>query len=386
MGVDKPKSRLSEFVARACRLPRDVAGKVGNLSDSVAKERLRAIQGQNHIPFKFLTVSIILLLYLPWMILLTYIIPPQIAVTFGSEVPSESYCSVISSPEVGFDHAVLLNTTPFSFNGDWELDPYRFWNEYDFNRYGWNDSDGYHFTSSSDDYDSIVIERIMQIPIANYSELTVSAAFEGVSGAAGIYLQVNADENSTIKEDFILPGNMTTVTVTASLNIASLTSDSWLSTIVCRLQIGFAGESQSHIKLRSIVIDAEFTGKLSQVQIDFKSTDNSSLYDNPYMKFADYSPRLAIVQNNYSDSISTYFPNRVDDEIYLPPGTYEGATYWNLETYDLPHPNNSSTWAPNVKFVVTEDTALKIDVGLFAKRFGIDVSPPVILRSFSLFL
>ncbi len=384
MGVDKPKSRLSDFISRACRLPGEVAGKVGNLSDSMTKERLKTFQSQNNVPYEYLTVAIILLLFLPWMILFTCVIPPQLEVTFGSEVASESYCSVISSSEVGVTHAVLLNTTPFSFNGDWELDPNRFWNQYDFNRYGWNDSDGYHFTSSPVDPSIIVLERRMQFPIANYSELTVSAEFEVVSGGAAIFFEVFADNQRAVQEELILPGNITTVNVTAPLIIARITSDSWLSTIVCRLQIGLAEESQSHVKLRSIVIDAEFTGNLSRVQLDFKSTDNSSLYENPYMKYTDYAPRLLIIQNDDFVSMSTYFPNRVDDEIYLPPGTYEGVAYWNLATQDSPDPYNSSTWIPNVNFIVTENIAMEIDVGLFAKRLDLDVSPTVFLRSFSL--
>ncbi|TFH06326.1 MAG: hypothetical protein E4H14_11050 [Candidatus Thorarchaeota archaeon] len=382
MGVEKPKSRISEFIARACRIPREVAGRFGNLSDSMAKERLKVLQSQDKIPYEYLAVAIIILLCLPLMILFTYVIPPQVEVIFGSEVDSESYCSIISSSHVGVTHAVLLNTTPFSINGDWELDPNRYWNQYDFISYGWNDSDGYHFASSPSEYSIIVLERTMQIPIANYSELTVTAEFEGISGSTGIFFEVFADEARAFQEELILSGNITKVIVTAPMAAAKLACDSWLGTIVCRMQIGLAEES--HIKLRGISITAEFTGKMSRVQLDFKSTDNSSLYANPYMKFAKYAPRLAIIQNDDYISQSTYFPSRVDDEIYLPPGTYEGVVYWNLATQDPPDPYNSSMWVPNVSFIVSEDIAMEIDVGLFAKRIDFDVSPSVLLRSLSL--
>ncbi|TFG31502.1 hypothetical protein EU528_06090 [Candidatus Thorarchaeota archaeon] len=384
MGVDKPKSRLSELISRACRLPQDVADKVSTMTDSATKERLKAFQTQNNVPYKYLAIAILLILYLPWMISFTYMIPPQTHVTFGSEVNSTSYCNIVSSSEAGVDYAVILNTTPFSFNGDWELDYNRFWNQYDFNRYGWNDTDGYHFTSSPIDYTSIMMERRMQIPIANYSELRVSAEFEGISGYAGIYFEVFADQQRAVQEEFIQPGNLTKVNVTAPLSVARIESEDWLSTIICRLQIGFSERFRSHIVLRSIVIEAEFTGNLSRVQLDFRSTSNSSLYENPYMRFAEYAPRLAIIQNNVSASMSTYFPNRVDDEIYLPPGTYESVAYWNLANQDPPDPNNSSMWIPNVVFEVIEDVTVKIDVGLFAKRVDFDVSPSVFLRSFSL--
>ncbi len=383
MGVETTKSKLSEFIARACRLPRDVAGRVGNLSDSLSKERLKAIPSQNNIPYKYLTVAIILLLYLPWMISLTYVIPPQVEITFGNEVDSESYCSVISSSEVGVTHAVLLNTTPFSFNGDWEVNLDYFWmREYDFNSYGRNDSDGYHFTFSKSDFSVIVLERRMQIPIANYSELTVSVDIEGILGAAGIYFEVFADNQRAVQEADILPSNITKVNVTAPLGAARIVSNSWLSTIVCRLHIGLT--EGAHVKLRGIVIDAEFTGKMSRVQFDIKSTDNSSLYENPYMKYTDYAPRVAIVQNNDSDSASIYFPNRMKDELYLPPGTYEGVTFWNLNNQDSPDPTNSSLWVPNVSFVVIENTTLEVDLGLFTKRIDYDISPSVLLNSMTI--
>ncbi len=64
MGVEKPKSRLSAIVTRACRLPRKVAGRVGELSDSISKEHLKLIQSQNNFPYKYVTVAILFLLYL----------------------------------------------------------------------------------------------------------------------------------------------------------------------------------------------------------------------------------------------------------------------------------------------------------------------------------
>ncbi|MBE0525604.1 MAG: hypothetical protein IH631_01590, partial [Candidatus Thorarchaeota archaeon] len=60
------------------------------------------------------------------------------------------------------------------------------------------------------------------------------------------------------------------------------------------------------------------------------------------------------------------------------------VVYWNLATQDPPDPYNSSMWVPNVSFIVSEDIAMEIDVGLFAKRIDFDVSPSVLLRSLSL--
>ena len=389
MGVEKSKSRLSELIARACRLPRDVAGKVGNLSDSVSKERLRALQPNHHIPYKFLVLAILVLPYLPAMLTLTYAIPPQINVTYGTDVNSESYCAVTNYSEPGVTHAVLLNSTPFSFSDEWDANWHPYFRDYDINSYGWNDSDGYHFTSLRNDYTTIWIQRRMQVPIANYSRLTMSAEFEGISGTAGIYFEAFAgDDARAVEEDLVLPGNITTVNVSAPLSQARASSDSWLCMITFRLQIGFSDvglTDTNHVVLKSIVIDATFTGKMNCVQLDFKSTDNVSLFENPYMKYADYSPRLALLQNNNSETISTYYSTRMNDELYLPPGTYEGMAYWNFRYQEEPDPTNNSLWAPNVNFTVSEDTTLKVNVGLFAKRINLEINPSFITRHFSVY-
>jgi len=255
--------------------------------------------------------------------------------------------------------------------------------EYDYNSYCYNDSTGQHFISSSLDYSVIVLERRMLIPIANYSQLTVSAEFEGLSGFTGIFFEAYADESRAFQEVDILPGNITTVNVTAPLDNARIENDGWLADVVFRLQIDLT--EGGHVKLRGITIDARFTGTLSRVQLDIKSTENRSLYENPYMKFARYSPRIVLVQNNYSSSARFHFPCRENDVIYLPPGTYEGVVYWNTNNQEAPDPTNSSLWTPNLSFNVTEDVAYKVDTALFARRIDLTISPSVFLHGLSLF-
>ena len=383
MGVDKPKSRFSAFIARACRLPREVACKVSDMSDSISRERLKEIQLQNNFPYRYLSVAILLLLYFPWMLSFNYVIPPQVELISGSEVDTEPYCNVISFPEIGVTQAQLLNTTPFSLNGDWEVEHDYYWRKYDFNRYGYTDSDGYHFTSTQLDYSIISFERRLLIPIHNYTELTASAVFEGISGSAGVYFEVFVDNVWSVFEADIAQGNTTKVNATAPLEEAKSESTSWLSSVRFRLQIGLA--EGAHVILRGIEIDTVFTGKMSRVQFDIKNTENHSLFENPFLKFADYAPRFLIVQNNNINSARYHFPCRADDEIYLPAGMYEGVVYWNLDNQETPDPTNSSLWTPNVSFNVTDDIALDINVGLFAKRIDFDISPSVLVRSLSIF-
>ncbi len=384
MGVEKPKSRLSAIVTRACRLPRKVAGRVSDLSDSISKEHLKLIQSQNNFPYKYVTVAILFLLYLPLMLSFTYVIPPQVELTLGSEVDTVQHCDIIPISEEGVTHALLLNNTPFSLTDDWELGWGLRWMEYDINRYGHNESDGYHFTSSTLEYSNIVLTRVMQIPLFNYSDVTVSVEIEGISGGAATYLEVFVDDARAVSEAVIVPNQIHQVNVSAPLEEARLESSSWLGTVVCRLQIGFS--EGAHVILRGIVIGAEFTGKMSRVQFDIESTENVSLYENPSMKYLEYSPQIMIVQNNDSSSVGKYSPCRVDDEIYLPPGIYEGVTYWDFGDSDSSEPSNSSLWGPDVSFIVSEDTALEINVRLFVLKLDIDVSPSVLLKSMLIYI
>ncbi len=378
MGVEKPKSRLSALFSRACRLPQKVAGRVSDLSDSISKDRLRLIQSQSNFPYKFLTVAIILMIYLPFMVTFTYVAPPQVELTLGSEVDNVPHCNIIPISEEGVTHALLLDNTPFSLTDDWELGWDLMWMEYDTNRYGHNESDGYHFISSPLEYSNIVLTRVMQIPLFNYSDITVSVEIEGISGDAGMYLEVFVDDARAVSEAVIFPNQIHQVNVSAPLEEARLESSSWLGTIVCRLVIGLS--EGAHVKLRGIVIGAEFTGKMSPVQINIENTENVSLYENPYMKYLRSPPQIMLVQNNDSSSAGIYSPCRVNDEIYLPPGTYEGVTYWDFRSQEIPDPTNSSLWVPNVSFEVLEDVALEVNVRLFVLKIDLEVSPSVLFN------
>jgi len=381
--VKKSESKLSYIIARACRLPREAARKAGKVSQSISKEILRPIPPRASIPYKYLTLALLILLYLPWTISLTYTVPPQVEVSLGDDLVVTPYCTVNSVSEASVTEAILLNTTPFSFNGDWELDWEWWWSEYDSHRYGRSDSDGYHFMASPSTHSTVLLSREIQIPIHNFTEVTASVDIEGVSGAAGVYFEVFVDQERAVEEVDIQSGNITTVTVGAPLTSARQAADSWLSRIIFRLQIGL--DKAAHVKLRGIVVDAKFTGNLSLVQLDIKSSENESLYENPYMKLARYSPKIVLIQNNDSATAGTYWPCRADDQIYLPPGTYEGATYWDLSNQDDPDPTNSSIWEPNVNFVVTEDISLQVDVGFVTKRIDFDIAPSVLLRGMNIF-
>jgi hypothetical protein len=317
------------------------------------------------------------------MISFTYIIPPQVEVISGNEVDTEPYCNVKSIPEESVNQTLLLNSTPFSLNDEWEVIWDYHWAEYDINKFGYNDSDGYHFTTSQLDDAVIVLERRMLIPIRNYTQLTTSAVFEGVSGDASVYFEVFVDQVGSLSEADIAQDGTTTVTLTAPLEAAKSESASLLSSVTFRLQIALSYDS--HVILRGIAINAKFTGTMSRVQFDIKSTENVSLYEHPYMKYTDYAPKLVLVQNNATYPIEAHLPCRANDEIYLSPGMYEGYVYWDLLDHEIPLPANSSLWVSDVGFNVTEDIALEVDVGLFAKRIEFDVYPAVFLRSFSIY-
>ena len=383
MGVEKKKSRFSDYIARACRLPREAGKRVSKLSETIAKERLNFDQRHHNFPYKYLSVAILILLFLPWTISLSNVIPFQAEVVLGSEIVTTPYNDYVQTVDEGVTHAVLLNSTPFTLSDDWVFG-WDYWlSEFDLNSYGWNDTDGYHFSSSVSEYSVIFLSRSMQVPILNYSDITVSMEIEGVSGGAGVYLEAFVDEEWAVTEADVLPNHICQVNVSAPLQQARLVSDSWLCEVLFLLQIGLS--EGAHVKVRSVIMTAEFTGKLNRVTFDIKNTENISLYENPSMRYVDYHPQIMIVQNNDTSSVGVYTPSRADDVVYLPPGYYEGVTFGDYNTLGTPDPNNSSTWLPDVSFTVIDDTELSVNVRLFFKRLDFELSPSVLIRQMSLF-
>jgi hypothetical protein len=92
-----------------------------------------------------------------------------------------------------------------------------------------------------------------------------------------------------------------------------------------------------------------------------------------------------LVRNNETDTAAIYSPNRADDELYLPPGTYVGMTYWQFFNQERPDPENATSWNPNVNFTVVENASIDVQIRLFVIRLDIDVSPTVLLQSISIF-
>jgi len=376
MGPSKVRGRIPELISRACRLPRKVADRVSELSDTLYNEHLRPLQSKRGFAYTLLITAILLIN--PYM-MLTFVIPPQVEFTAGNEVDSTTYCDIRPIPEESVTHAVLLNNTPFDPSNYWEIDT-QYSSDYDLNRYTKNESDGYHLTFPQDDITLLVFSRRIQIPIHNYSDISISVEIEGVSGSAGIYLEVYADIAREMDEAVVSAGQIVQVNASAPLIEARQVSSYWLGSIFFRFQTGSSVGAQ--IIVRNVIIEATFTTKLSRVQLDIQSTENVSLYENPSMKYLESPLELMLVRNNDSSSASIYRPVRVHDELYLPPGTYSGEAYWHYWSIygpPIPDPSNATSWAPNMNFTVVEDAALEIDVRVFVIRIDIDLSHRVLL-------
>jgi hypothetical protein len=382
MGSEKVNERQPSLLSRACRLPRKLADRVSELSDTLYKEHLQPLKSETHIPFKFLTVAILLLMYLPWTLFLTYAIPPEVSLTSGNEISNLAYCQTRQFSEIGVTHATLLNNTPFTPGNNWEVDIALSNPNYDFNRYTRSESDGYHMEFVPNERTSIIFRRMMQVPLFNYSDISMFVEVEKISGSAGIYLEAFADSKWNMTESYLEAGQIKQFNLSAPLGDARPAASSWLSRVLFKFTIGSDGEAQ--VIIRRVIIEATFTANLCHTQIDVQSTENISLYENPSMYYLMSPPRIMLVRNNSSDSAAIYEPNRANDELFLPPGTYEGMTYWQFFGSESPDPNNATTWRPNVNFTVLEDTALEIDVRLYAIRLDIDLSPHVLLRSISI--
>jgi hypothetical protein len=184
-------------------------------------------------------------------------------------------------------------------------------------------------------------------------------------------------------ESTLETGQIYQFNISAPLAAARQSASSWLSTIFFVFQVGFS--ESAHAIIRSVVVTASFTGKLCRTQIDIQSTENVSLYSNPSISFLLTPLQILLVRNNETDTFARYTPNRMNDVIYLPLGSYEGMTYWQFIGQEPPDPENTTSWHRNVNFTVVEDIALEVQVKLFVIRLDIDVSPNVLLRSIGIF-
>jgi hypothetical protein len=185
MGPEKVNDKQPSLLSRACRLPRKVADRVSELSDTLYKEHLQPLKANREIPYKFLAMAILLLMYLPSMLLLNYVIPPEVTLTSGNEVSNVTYCDTKQTFESGVTHATLLNNTPFRPGSDWEIDTHYSYPDYDINRYTSPESDGYHIECESGDVAIVFFSRRMQVPIFNYSDISILVEMEMVSGRGG---------------------------------------------------------------------------------------------------------------------------------------------------------------------------------------------------------
>ena len=386
MGREEVDKKQPSLLSRACRFPRKVAGRVSEISDSFYKEHLKANNYGLHVPINYLALAILLLTYLPSILMLNYAIPPVSSVDPGSKVSSDQYYTTIHIPTPGLNHAVLENDTPFNSPGAWEIDTY--WSElegYDINRYTAFKPDGYYLEFRNNEIDDISFRKQMQIPLFNYSDVSISIELEGISGNASIYLEVFADQKSQLVEADINQNETITVNAFAPLIAARNKATSWLSTIWFGFTIGSSSGAQ--VILRSILIDANFTTELSPVKIALQSTENISLFSTPSMKYLESPPKIILIMNNDTDSYGVISPSQVDNIIYLAPGNYTGLVFWDWNDYYFtpPDPTNATTWAPNLNFTVVENSSTVIDIHLFVIRLDIELSHRVLLSSFRIY-
>jgi len=382
MGPEKIEENHTSFLSRACRLPRKIADRVGELSDTIYKEHLKPLRAESDFPYKFISTAILLLLFLPTMLMFTYAVAPNVELVAGDEISNITTSDYRQVSEVGVTHAVLLNNTPFYPGDGWEIDTRLAYPDYDINRHTSSEVDGYHLEFVPNELAHIIFSRSMQIPIFNYSDISIIIEVEKVSGSAGIYLEVFANEEREMVESTLEANQIIQLNASEALARARQDASSWLGSLYFIFQIG-ASEG-GEVIIHRVVIEATFSAKLSHVQIDVQNTENVSLYENPMMKYLDSPPQIILVRNNDTNSVASYSPNRANDEVYLPPGTYEGMAYWHFFGQEPPDPTNATSWHPNVNFTVLDDTALEVDIKLFTIRLDIDLSPNILLSGISI--
>ena len=368
------KSKIPELIIRACRIPKKAVIRMGEISEAAYQEHIKPIKPDDLTPHGVLMLVVLITLVLPSFLNPLYTLssaPATTTLTFGAEVNSTISSETTLFPEGGMNSTTLLNNTPFIPNRDWYLDNYR---EYDFNRYAWNDSDGYHMKYDPQiNFNEISFRRVEYVPLAYCSDVSISVVIEGIEGEGGLYLQGWASEEWSLEERVIEAGNVSITSLHLPLDQAKLGGASWLCPLIFDLQVGL--KEGAHIIIRSIVIHAIFKSELCRVAIDLQNGEGESLYLNPYMQWNVRPPQLFLTYENDLDSLSVFQTFRVNDTLYLPPGIYEGLARWEEPGWTMPNPLN---WSSNVFFEVQEGRALHISIRMNAVRLDFDYSPKMV--------
>jgi hypothetical protein len=374
------KLKIPELIIRACRIPKKAVIRMGEISETAYQEHIKPIKPEDLTPHGVLMLVVLITLVLPMLLdpsyslyLGPYHAQETTTLTLGSEVNSTISSETTLFPEDGMNSTTLLNNTPFIPNRDWHSTNFR---EYDFNRYAWNDSDGYHMKYDPQiNFNEISFRRIEYVPLTYCSDVSIDVVMEGIEGEGGLYLQGWASEEWSLQERVIEAGNVSITSLHLPLDQAKLRGASWLCLLAIDMQVGL--KEGAHIIIRSVVIHAIFKSELCRVAIDLQNGEGESLYLNPYMQWNVRSPQLFLTYENDSDSLSVFYPFGVNDTLYLPPGIYEGLARWEEPGWIMPDPLN---WSSNVFFEVQGGSALHISIRVNTVRLGFDYSLKMVYR------
>ncbi|MHA3961991.1 MAG: hypothetical protein AM325_000510 [Candidatus Thorarchaeota archaeon SMTZ1-45] len=367
------KVRIPEIILRACRIPKKAVIRMGEISEAAYNEHIKPRMSEDLTPHKILTFVILVTILLPSFLNLSYRVPPATSFTLEAEVSNTTYSETMLFSENGVNSTVLLNNTPFNPDREWSL-----FEEYDFNRYAWNESDGYHMT-----HDPLTIYSVVSfthreyIPIKNCSDVSIHVVVEGIVGEAGLYLEGFASEERAVEECDIDAGAISVASLHLPLEEARVGGTNWLCPLIFNIQFGLS--AGAHIIIRSVVIQAVFESELCRVIIDFQTSDGQSLFRNPYMSIIDTNPQLFFTYDNDSDSLSLFSPDGINDTLYLLPGKYEGIANWGWNA-TAPDPLH---WSPNVFFEVQDGNAQHVSIRMYTIRLDFEVTPRIVYRSLS---
>jgi hypothetical protein len=366
------KSKIPELIIRACRIPKKVVIRMGEISEAAYQEHIKPRAPEDLTPHGVLMLVVLITLILPSFLSPDYRVPPATTtLTLGSEVNRTIYSETTLFPEAGVNSTTLLNDTPFIPNRDWLSSNYR---KYDFNRYAWNDSDGYHMKYDPHiNFNEISFRHTEYIPLMNCSDVSIDVVIEGIEGEGVLYLQGWASGEWCLEERAIEAGNVSMTSLHLPLEQAKLGGASWLCPLIFDLGLGL--EDGAHIIIRSVVIHVIFKSELCRVVIDLQNGEGESLYLNPYMTWNLRFPQLFFTYESDPDSLSMFHPFGVNDTLYLPPGIYEGLAKWDEFGQTTPNPLN---WSSNVFFEVQEGSALHISIRMDAIRLDFDYSPKIV--------
>jgi hypothetical protein len=151
---------------------------------------------------------------------------------------------------------------------------------------------------------------------------------EVVSGTANVGVRVGFGEYLSDPYEFLTIKNHTSIgagqLVTLSLK-APLTMLQTLTTlwsIQAEISLEVATDAECDVIVKDFTVSAISAEELVPVSVDIQTTNEESLFRNPYALWMFPAPLLTMTRNNGTEGVAVLQPRTINQTFYLTPGEY----------------------------------------------------------------